>query len=105
MRRLPQKYDKDGVEITDVVIAIKQHSLTSVPAKESTCTVQGNIAYNHCSVCEKDFDDDGNELESVKLPLKEHTLGEWESDEDGHYKVCPSARANLKKKVILSARA
>lgn len=34
-----------------------QHSMTAIPAVEATCTEDGNIAYWHCSQCEKYFSD------------------------------------------------
>lgn len=85
-----KKYGASNTEITDITNPDDpaQHSLEHVAAKESTCTVHGNIAHEHCTVCLKNFDSEGNELTSVELPLENHDLGEWISDEDGHYKVC-----------------
>lgn len=65
-----------------------RHSLTRIPAEESTCTVRGNTEHDYCSQCKKNFDENGKELISVETPLKNHTLGEWISEKDEHYRVC-----------------
>lgn len=65
-----------------------RHSLTHIPAEESTCTVRGNTEHDYCSLCKKNFDENGKELISVETPLKNHTLGEWISEKDEHYRVC-----------------
>lgn len=65
-----------------------RHSLTHIPAEESTCTVRGNTEHDYCSQCKKNFDENGKELISVETPLKNHTLGEWISEKDEHYRVC-----------------
>lgn len=56
---------------------ICEHSLTSVEAKEATCTESGNTAYWMCSVCGKYFSDENatNELSLIEtvIPAKGHT--------------------------------
>ena len=53
------------------------HTLTAVPAKDSTCTVKGNIAYWYCAECGTYFSDGNGTNEITKaeteLPLAEHT--------------------------------
>ncbi|MBQ3111048.1 MAG: hypothetical protein IJC69_07910, partial [Clostridia bacterium] len=57
------KYFKDAdakttVELADTVIkATGKHELTKTAAKAATCTENGNIAYWHCSKCDKYFKD------------------------------------------------
>ncbi len=47
---------------------LASHTLTHVAAKAATCTEKGNVAYWHCSVCEKNFDaaTDGKEITNVE---------------------------------------
>lgn len=53
------------------------HNLTAVPAKDSTCTVKGNIPYWYCEECGKCFSDNEAKTEITKaqteLPLAQHT--------------------------------
>lgn len=39
------------------------HSMIATPYKAATCTVDGNIAYWHCSTCDKYFSDEEGETE------------------------------------------
>lgn len=48
--------------ITPAQITIS-HTLTAVPAKDATCTEDGNTAYWKCSACEKWFSDENGEHE------------------------------------------
>ena len=60
------------------------HTLTETPAKEATCTEDGNTAYYTCSVCKKYFSDaEGKEeieLSSTVIPAA-HTLTETPAKE------------------------
>ncbi len=49
-------------EREEIDIDLQAHALASVDAIDAGCTTDGNVAYNHCSLCDKDFDEDGNEL-------------------------------------------
>ena len=49
-------------QITPAQITIS-HTLTAVPAKDATCTEDGNTAYWTCSACEKWFSDENGEHE------------------------------------------
>ncbi len=49
-------------EREEIDINLQAHALASVDAIDAGCTTDGNVAYNHCSLCDKDFDEDGNEL-------------------------------------------
>lgn len=69
------------------------HTLTLVPAKDSTCTGAGNKAYYTCDGCDKWFEDATGAVEitdhsSVVLPAKGHTASNWKSDADNHWKEC-----------------
>ena len=48
-------------------------------AAESTCSKVGNIAHNHCLICEKNFDEEGNEILDVTLEIGDHNLTEVEA--------------------------
>ena len=52
------------------------HNLTTVPKKDSTCTVKGNIDYWYCKECDKYFSDAEAKTEISKekteLPLAQH---------------------------------
>ena len=49
------------------------HELAHVEAKAPTCTEAGNVEHDHCSVCGKNYDAEGNELESVEVKALGHT--------------------------------
>ena len=48
------------------------HGLEHVDAVDPKCEVAGNIAHEHCSVCEKNFDAEGKVLESVEVEALKH---------------------------------
>ncbi len=48
------------------------HTLTRVDEKAPACEVAGNIEYDNCSACGKNFDADGKLLESVEIPALDH---------------------------------
>ncbi len=53
---------------------VKAHKLGDlVEAKAPTCTEAGNVAYHNCSACGKNFDAEGNVLESVEVKALGHT--------------------------------
>ena len=58
------------------VAAVKDHETTHIPAKAPTCEEVGNVEYDHCGVCGKNFDAEGNVLKDVELPALGHTPGE-----------------------------
>lgn len=47
-----------GVVLVPGNSKVHTHTMTATPAKESTCTEDGNIAYWYCSSCEKYFTDE-----------------------------------------------
>ena len=58
--------DADGKTETTVEaekIAATGHTMTKTDAKDATCTEDGNIAYWHCSVCNKYFSDENGTTE------------------------------------------
>ena len=55
-----------------------EHNMQVIAAKEATCTENGNIAYWHCSLCDKYFADANGSrvitVEDTVIKAKEHTV-------------------------------
>ena len=89
-------------QITPAQITIS-HTLTAVPAKDATCTEDGNAAYWTCSACEKWFSDENGTTEitdkdSVVKKATGHTpSAAWSYDGDHHWHVCTICNAELDK--------
>ncbi len=67
------------------------HTLTHIPAVDSTCTAPGNVEYWHCSVCNKNFSDSAGkgELTEITSPALNHNWGAWEKvSETQHQRIC-----------------
>ena len=69
------------------------HNLTLVPAKDATCTEEGNEAYYICDGCDKWFEDAEGKSEitdktSVIKPASGHTLSDWKADDNSHWHEC-----------------
>ena len=83
-------------EITDKTSVIKPasgHKLTNVPAKDATCTEEGNKAYYICDRCDKWFEDAEGKSEitdktSVIIAATRHTLSDWKADDNSHWHEC-----------------
>ena len=83
-------------EITDktsVIIPASGHTLSNVPAKDATCTEEGNQAYYICDSCDKWFEDVQGKSEitdktSVIKPANGHTLSDWKADDNSHWHEC-----------------
>ena len=89
-------------QITPAQITIS-HTLTAVPAKDATCTEDGNTAYWKCSACEKWFSDENGTTEitdkdSVVKKATGHTpSAAWSYDGAHHWHVCTTCNAVLDK--------
>ena len=89
-------------QITPAQITIS-HTLTAVPAKDATCTEDGNTAYWTCSACEKWFSDENGTTEitdkdSVVKKATGHTpSAAWIYDGTYHWHVCTICNAELDK--------
>ena len=89
-------------QITPAQITIS-HTLTAVPAKDATCTEDGNTAYWTCSACEKWFSDENGTTEitdkdSVVKKATGHSPSEtWSYDSDYHWHICTTCNAVLDK--------
>ncbi len=54
-----------------------EHTYGTLIAKvDATCTATGTKAHYTCSVCNKSFDENKNELASLEIPAKGHTYGD-----------------------------
>ena len=88
--------------VTPAQITIS-HTLTAVPAKNATCTEDGNTAYWTCSACEKWFLDENGTTEitdndSVVKKATGHTpSAAWSYDGTYHWHVCTICNAELDK--------
>ena len=87
--------------ITPAQISIS-HTLTAVPAKDATCTEDGNTAYWTCSACEKWFSDAEGKTEitaqDTVIAATGHTRSDvWSSDGTYHWHVCTICNAELDK--------
>lgn len=54
-----------------------------VPA---TCTTDGTKGYQHCSVCGKNYDANGVEIEDLTIPAGHNMVTKW--DETSHWSEC-----------------
>ena len=65
-----------GATKTDCVnngsVVIPAHEMTYTDAKAATCEADGNVAYNHCSVCNKNYDADGKEIANIVIAALGH---------------------------------
>lgn len=72
---------------------VSNKSPTLVPAKDATCTEEGNKAYYICDRCDKWFEDAQGKSEitdktSVIIPAAGHTLSDWKADDNSHGHEC-----------------
>ena len=95
----------DFEDITPVITPAQitiSHTLTAVPAKDATCTEDGNTAYWTCSACEKLFSDAEGKTEitaqDTVIAATGHTRSDvWSSDGTYHWHVCTICNAELDK--------
>ena len=82
-----------NIEFVDRLKKLHIHNLTLVPAKDATCTEDGNKAYYICDGCDKWFEDAEGTSEitdktSVIIAATGHTLSDWKADDTGHWHEC-----------------
>lgn len=77
--------------------ALKEHMWVKVDEEDSTCTKVGHKAYWKCTKHDGEYSvtEDHETIvneeqlhELIDLPLKDHTLGSWLSNNDVHFKIC-----------------
>ena len=60
------------------------HKMNFVPAKEATCTEEGNYPYYVCENCENLFEDEtgkyGTTADATAIPTIDHDYGDWSVD-------------------------
>ena len=57
-------------------IVIPEHKLIHTDAKAATCEADGNVAYDNCSVCKKNYDADGKAIANVVISALGHAWDE-----------------------------
>lgn len=74
------------IDGTEIEVPVHTHTYGDlVSAKDPTCGEAGNVAYYHCEECNKYFDEDKNEIESVEIaPTYYHS----DENEDGMCDDC-----------------
>ena len=82
-----------NIEFVGCLKKLHIHKLTLVPAKDATCTEEGNKAYYICDGCDKWFEDAQGKSEitdktSVIIPASGHTLSDWKADDNSHWHEC-----------------
>ena len=50
------------------------HTFTDVAEKAATCTEKGNVAYKHCTTCNKNYDAEGKLLDTVETNALGHDM-------------------------------
>lgn len=71
-----------------------EHKLTHVNSQDPTCTKDGNLPYDQCTVCKKAFDGDKKEIANVKIDMLGHDWDSMGMTIDGkHQMLC--SRCNL----------
>ena len=96
--------DENGVnEITyeSTVIPATGHDLTNIPAKEPTCTKDGNIEYWYCENCGKYFSDKNAETEIRQADTVIAATGH--SYENGKCTVCGTIDPDFKVTITAGA--
>lgn len=73
------KFSKD--ELNSTVLPATGHNFQEHERKEATCFENGNIAYYHCTNCNKDFDSSYEPVENVTIPATHFYFSEKENPE------------------------
>lgn len=74
------------IDGTEIEVPVHTHTYGDlVPAKDPTCGEAGNVAYYHCEECNKYFDEEKEEIESVEIAP---TYYHFDENEDGMCDEC-----------------
>ena len=76
-----------GETIVEQEVIPAGHTEEAVEGKAATCEEAGLVAHIHCTVCEKNFDAEGNELDKVVI----EALGHTEEAVEGKAATCEEA--------------
>ena len=78
-------------EVTVITPVCKHLNKTTVPAKEPTCTAEGNNEYKACDNCDKVFKTDGiteTTVEAETIPALRHDFSIPRNNENQHWNEC-----------------
>ncbi len=62
--------------VNNGTVVIVEHEMTHTDAKNATCEENGNVAYDHCSVCDKNYDAAGKVISNVVVSATGHAWDE-----------------------------
>ena len=80
-------YGLDGITPSNVTktdcvnngsIVLPDHNLTHIDGVAATCEIAGNVEYNYCSVCKKNYDAEGKEIANVVISATGHNYVQGE---------------------------
>ena len=83
-------YDTEiGAIFEELNISLDEHCFTNVDAVNPTCTEDGILAHKHCNICNKNFDNENNELSVVIDPMLSHKQSTTLTyDKNSHWYCC-----------------
>ena len=90
------------VPASTLELPVIDHTFTDVAEKAATCTEKGNVAYKHCTTCNKNYDAKGKLLTTVETPAKGHAPESefvWANNATQHWKICPDCNGVMTIKV------
>ena len=90
------------VPASTLELSMIDHTFTDVAEKAATCTEKGNVAYKHCTTCNKNYDAKGKLLTTVETPAKGHAPESefvWANNATQHWKICPDCNGVMTIKV------
>ena len=62
--------------VNNGTVEVSEHKLTHTDAKNATCEENGNVAYDYCSVCKKNYDAEGKVIANVVISATGHAWDE-----------------------------
>lgn len=86
---LDEECTQEITDVSDTVIPATGHNPTEVKQESPTCTEDGNLAFWHCSLCDKNYTDEDctQEITNTVIPSSGHDL-KYEYDyENKEYSV------------------
>ena len=86
--------------VSEGTASVGDHKLTHTDAKDATCDVAGNVAYDYCSVCEKNYDSEGNVIADVTVPALGHAWGEGVEADGKITYTCGNCGATKEEQIV-----
>ena len=62
--------------VNNGTVVLAEHEMTHNDAKNATCEADGNVAYDYCSVCKKNYDAEGKVIANVVVSAIGHAWNE-----------------------------